>query len=361
MTTTLASPTLNLSPFTNEPYTDFSQPENRQAMEQALATSSRRVRPRIPAAHRRRAHHHRQPAQVGEPVESGRGGRASPQSHARSGAPRRRGRVRLLPGTGADTPADARIAMLLARGRDPAPPQNGVRRLAGLRGRQDLARSRGRRLRGHRFLRILRARDGAACAIRSRWCSCPARRTRCCYLPLGVGVVIPPWNFPLAILAGHDRRRAGDRQHGGHQAVERDPDHRRQVRRGAARSRLPASARSRCWPGSGAAIGDLLVQHPKTRFIAFTGSRDVGLRINELAAKHQPGQIWIKRVIAEMGGKDAIIVDREADLDKAVEGVAGLGVRLPGAEVLGLLARHRGRGASTTSSWRSCRPKVAKH
>jgi len=74
-------------------------------------------------------------------------------------------------------------------------------------------------------------------------------------------------------------------------------------------------------PGSGAAIGDLLVQHPKTRFVAFTGSRDVGLRINELAAKHQPGQLWIKRVIAEMGGKDAIVVDREADLASAVKGV----------------------------------------
>jgi 1-pyrroline-5-carboxylate dehydrogenase len=74
--------------------------------------------------------------------------------------------------------------------------------------------------------------------------------------------------------------------------------------------------------GSGSAVGDVLVQHPKTRFVAFTGSRDVGLRINELAARHQPGQIWIKRVIAEMGGKDAIIVDAECDLDKAVEGVA---------------------------------------
>ena len=63
-------------------------------------------------------------------------------------------------------------------------------------------------------------------------------------------------------------------------------------------------------------MGDVLVQHPKTRFISFTGSRDVGLRINELAAKPQPGQIWIKRVVAEMGGKDAIIVDGETDLEK---------------------------------------------
>jgi 1-pyrroline-5-carboxylate dehydrogenase len=73
--------------------------------------------------------------------------------------------------------------------------------------------------------------------------------------------------------------------------------------------------------GSGAAIGDTLVSHPKTRFISFTGSRDVGLHINELAARHQPGQLWIKRVVAEMGGKDAIIVDGEVELDKAVDGV----------------------------------------
>jgi 1-pyrroline-5-carboxylate dehydrogenase len=74
--------------------------------------------------------------------------------------------------------------------------------------------------------------------------------------------------------------------------------------------------------GSGAAVGDVLVGHPKTRFVSFTGSRDVGLHINELASKPQPGQIWIKRVIAEMGGKDAIVVDADCDLDKAVEGVA---------------------------------------
>jgi 1-pyrroline-5-carboxylate dehydrogenase len=73
--------------------------------------------------------------------------------------------------------------------------------------------------------------------------------------------------------------------------------------------------------GSGAEVGDPLVLHPKTRFISFTGSKEVGLRINELAAKPQPGQIWIKRVVAEMGGKDAIIVDSEADLEAALVGV----------------------------------------
>jgi 1-pyrroline-5-carboxylate dehydrogenase len=64
-----------------------------------------------------------------------------------------------------------------------------------------------------------------------------------------------------------------------------------------------------------------LVEHPLTRFVAFTGSKPVGLRINELAAKTPPGQRWIKRVVAEMGGKDAIIVDADCDLEKAVDGV----------------------------------------
>ena len=70
-------------------------------------------------------------------------------------------------------------------------------------------------------------------------------------------------------------------------------------------------------PGYGSDIGDYLVEDNRTRFISFTGSMQTGLRINELAAKHQEGQRWIKRVIAEMGGKDALIVDDSADLDSA--------------------------------------------
>jgi 1-pyrroline-5-carboxylate dehydrogenase len=75
-------------------------------------------------------------------------------------------------------------------------------------------------------------------------------------------------------------------------------------------------------PGAGASFGDAIVAHPKTRYIAFTGSREVGLRINKVAADVAPGQIWIKRTVLEMGGKDAIVVDADADLDAAVEGVA---------------------------------------
>jgi 1-pyrroline-5-carboxylate dehydrogenase len=74
-------------------------------------------------------------------------------------------------------------------------------------------------------------------------------------------------------------------------------------------------------PGSGATFGNDLIEHPRTRFIAFTGSRSVGLEIHERAARTQPGQIWIKRTILEMGGKDSILVCADADLDAAVEGV----------------------------------------
>jgi len=74
-------------------------------------------------------------------------------------------------------------------------------------------------------------------------------------------------------------------------------------------------------PGSGATFGNAIVAHPKTRFIAFTGSKAVGLDIHEQAARTRPGQIWIKRTILEMGGKDSILVCADADLDAAVDGV----------------------------------------
>jgi 1-pyrroline-5-carboxylate dehydrogenase len=141
------------------------------------------------------------------------------------------------------------------------------------------------------------------------------------YLPLGVGVVIPPWNFPLAILAGMTCAALV----AGNTVVIKPSSETPTVAAVFVETLLEAGfpPHSFCFlTGSGGAIGDLLVAHPKTRFISFTGSRDVGLHINELAAKTQKGQIWIKRVVAEMGGKDAIIVDGDCDLDAAVEGVA---------------------------------------
>ncbi|GIO66425.1 L-glutamate gamma-semialdehyde dehydrogenase [Paenibacillus sp. FSL M7-1455] len=140
------------------------------------------------------------------------------------------------------------------------------------------------------------------------------------YLPLGVGVVIPPWNFPLAIMAGMTTAAlvAGN-------TVVLKPASTTPVI--AAKFvalleevGLPPGVVNYL-PGPGGEVGDYLVDHPLTRFISFTGSRDVGLRINERAAKTQPGQKWIKRVVAEMGGKDAIIVDKEADLELAADAI----------------------------------------
>jgi 1-pyrroline-5-carboxylate dehydrogenase len=140
------------------------------------------------------------------------------------------------------------------------------------------------------------------------------------YLPLGVGVVIPPWNFALAILAGMTVAALVT----GNTVIVKPSSETPTV--GAKFCELLLEAgfpeRAVCLlTGAGATVGDTLVQHPKTRFVAFTGSRDVGIRINELAARTQPGQVWIKRVIAEMGGKDAIIVDDDCDIENAVDGV----------------------------------------
>ncbi len=148
----------------------------------------------------------------------------------------------------------------------------------------------------------------------------PGEKDELRYLPLGAGIVIPPWNFSLAILAG----MATAALVAGNTVVIKPSSETPVIAAKFAELLLEAGFPDRSFcllAGSGAAIGDLLVKHPKTRFISFTGSRDVGLHINELAAKPQPGQIWIKRVVAEMGGKDAIVVDANCDLDKAVDGV----------------------------------------
>ncbi|GAC1353475.1 MAG: L-glutamate gamma-semialdehyde dehydrogenase [Herpetosiphon sp.] len=141
------------------------------------------------------------------------------------------------------------------------------------------------------------------------------------YIPLGVGVVIPPWNFPLAIMAGMTTAAivAGN-------TVVLKPASTSPViaalfvRLLNDECRLPHGVLNFV-PGSGSAVGDVLVDHPLTRFIAFTGSKEIGLRIFERAAVRQPGQQWLKRTILEMGGKDALVVDETADLDLAAEAI----------------------------------------
>jgi 1-pyrroline-5-carboxylate dehydrogenase len=140
------------------------------------------------------------------------------------------------------------------------------------------------------------------------------------YMPIGVGVIIPPWNFPCAILTGMTMgpvsvgnavvlKPASNTPVIGYKMFE--------IMREAG---VPDGVVN-FLPGSGSEVGDLLVDHPRTRFVSFTGSKDVGVRIHERAAKAQPGQRWLKRMTAEMGGKDAIIVDADADLEAAATGI----------------------------------------
>jgi 1-pyrroline-5-carboxylate dehydrogenase len=149
----------------------------------------------------------------------------------------------------------------------------------------------------------------------------PGERDYLWYIPLGVGVVVPPWNFPGAIMAGMTLASVVS----GNTVILKPSSDSPGIARFffdlLREAGLPDGVVNFC-PGAGASFGDALVAHPKTRFIAFTGSKEVGLRINHVASQTAPGQIWIKRVVLEMGGKDAIIVDADANIDSAVEGVA---------------------------------------
>lgn len=141
------------------------------------------------------------------------------------------------------------------------------------------------------------------------------------YIPLGVGVTVPPWNFPFAILVGMTSAAIA----AGNTVVLKPSSDTPMMGQIffeiMEEAGLPAGVLN-FLPGSGGEVGDTLVAHPKVRFITFTGSMEVGIHINELAAKVQPGQIWLKRVVAEMGGKDCIVVDKETNIDEAVKGVA---------------------------------------
>ncbi|RMH05455.1 MAG: aldehyde dehydrogenase family protein [Planctomycetota bacterium] len=148
----------------------------------------------------------------------------------------------------------------------------------------------------------------------------PVEKNELVYIPLGVGAVIPPWNFPLAILVGMTTAAlvAGN-------TVVLKPS-----------SDSPGIASMfvdlmkevgippgvlQFVPGSGGEVGNTIVEHPLIRFISFTGSAEVGMGIYEKAGQVVEGQMWLKRVVAEMGGKDFMFIDEDADLDAAAQAV----------------------------------------
>ncbi|HLZ64010.1 MAG TPA: aldehyde dehydrogenase family protein, partial [Ktedonosporobacter sp.] len=140
------------------------------------------------------------------------------------------------------------------------------------------------------------------------------------YIPLGVGAVIPPWNFPCAIMAGMTSAAFVAGNTVVLKPASTSPAIAAQFMRILEEVGLPAGVVN-FLTGSGAVVGDSIVDNPQTRFIAFTGSRDVGLRIFERSSRHQKGQRWLKRSLLEMGGKDAVVVDETADLEAAATGI----------------------------------------
>ncbi|WP_047979589.1 L-glutamate gamma-semialdehyde dehydrogenase [Ornithinibacillus contaminans] len=161
---------------------------------------------------------------------------------------------------------------------------------------------------------MLKLKDGMP--INSR----PIEHNRFDYIPLGVGLVISPWNFSFAIMAGTAVAAMVTGNTVLLKPASVTPVIAYKFMEVLEEAGLPAGIINYI-PGPGSEVGDYLVNHPRTRFISFTGSREVGLNIFENAAKIQPGQIWLKRTILEMGGKDTIVVDKEADLELAAESI----------------------------------------
>jgi 1-pyrroline-5-carboxylate dehydrogenase len=150
--------------------------------------------------------------------------------------------------------------------------------------------------------------------------SIPTEANELIYQPLGVGVVIPPWNFACAILTGLTMSSVVTGNAVVLKPASNTPVIGYKMFEIMQEAGVPDGVVN-FLPGSGDEVGDTLVDHPRTRYVSFTGSKDVGTRIYERAARLRPGQRWLKRVVAEMGGKDAIIVDADADLEAAAEGI----------------------------------------
>lgn len=147
----------------------------------------------------------------------------------------------------------------------------------------------------------------------------PGEKNNFEYIPLGVGAIIPPWNFPLAIMCGMTMAAVVTGNTVVLKPSSDSPTIAAKFIEITEEAGLPKGVIN--FISGSAKTGEAMVTHPKTRFISFTGSKGVGLHINEEAAKTRPGQIWIKRVVAEMGGKDAIVVADDGDIDSAAAGV----------------------------------------
>lgn len=307
-----------LSEFRNEPFTDFGKPEHRAAMEEALG----RVRGEIGREH---------PIVIdGKRIETGKTFESSNPSN----------RTEVLARFHKASKANVEEAVQAAARAFESWKTVSIEKRAGLLVRvAELLRARKHEFSAVMVLEVGKtwaeadgdtaeaidflefyAREAYRYAADQPVVKIPNEDNELVYIPLGVGAIIPPWNFPLAIMAGMTVAAVAT----GNTVVLKPSSDAPWIAwkffELLEEAGMPPGVVN-FMTGSGGEVGDTLITHPKVRFIAFTGSREVGLHINEEGAKPRKGQIWIKRVVAEMGGKDAIIVDRDTDLDDAAAAV----------------------------------------
>lgn len=160
-------------------------------------------------------------------------------------------------------------------------------------------------------------REGLRIAEGGKVQSPPGEENRLFYRGRGVTAVISPWNFPLAIPTGMTVASLVTGNTVVLKPAEQTPATAQLLVRALLEGGLPEDALA-FLPGVGEEIGDALVTHPEIVSVAFTGSKAVGLHLNEVGARVSPGQREVRRVFAEMGGKNALVIDSDADLDVAV-------------------------------------------
>ncbi len=309
---------MNLPEFRNEPFTNFNEPANSAALEQALAgvkAEFERVYPLIIGGQRITTEqmiasiNPANPAQVVGRVASANAEQARRAVEVANQAFQNWRKI----------PAERRVEYLLAISQELRQRKTELTAWIIYEVSKSWAEADGDVAEAIDFCEFY-AREMLRLATPQKVYPMPGEDDQMVYVPLGAGLAIPPWNFPLAIMVGLvvAPMVAGN-------TVVLKPSPRSPVIAARFMDILDAvgipEGVVNFVTGEDAVIGDVLVDHPLTRFIAFTGSKEVGLRIYERAAKVQPGQRWLKRAILEMGGKDTIIVDETADLDAAAEGI----------------------------------------
>jgi RHH-type transcriptional regulator, proline utilization regulon repressor / proline dehydrogenase / delta 1-pyrroline-5-carboxylate dehydrogenase len=308
--------------FTNEPLTDFSIEANRRALAHAIAS----------VGHRLEAGPVRVPVVIDGVAEHGR-------EHLYRENPSHRGQI--VAEVALATADDARRGVAVARAALPSWRDVGVHRRADiLRAAAAIMRVRRHELAATQVFEVgkpWREADAdvaeaidfceyyahsAEALFAPRHVDVPGEENVSTCLPRGVAVVIAPWNFPLAIVAGMTTAALVTGNTVVMKPAEQSSLVASQLHAILLEAGVPPGALA-LLPGRGEEVGPVLVAHRDTALVAFTGSRAVGLAINRLAAEASADDdaACVKRVIAEMGGKNAIILDDDADLDEAVVAV----------------------------------------